>query len=83
MSGTPVVVVWPNSDGTITLSQRKPTGHALPPVDPNPPRVATVEQSASDVRGSPFYCDETTSYRFASYDPGHGFQAKDRVHSAR
>lgn len=49
MSGSPIVVVWPNSDGTFTLSQRMATGHVMPEVDSNPPRVATMQQSASDV----------------------------------
>lgn len=53
MSGTSMVIVWPNSDGTFTLSQRIGTGHVEPSVDSSPPRVATVLQSASDVRRSP------------------------------
>lgn len=65
MTGSNIVVMWPNSDGTITLSQRKATGHALPPVDPNPPRIATLQQSASDVRSSPFYSYGSTSDRLA------------------
>ncbi|KAF9648995.1 CBD9-like protein [Thelephora ganbajun] len=52
MSGSKIVVVWPNSDGTFTLSQRIATGHVLPSVDSNPSRVATMQQSASDVTGS-------------------------------
>lgn len=50
MSGSTMVVVWSNSDGTITLSQRTATGHDLPSVDSSPARVATVEASSSDVR---------------------------------
>ena len=55
MSGTQMVVVWPNSDGTITLSQRIGTGHVLPSVDSNPSSVATLQQSASNVRGPLFH----------------------------
>lgn len=53
MSGTKMVVVWPNSDGTFTLSQRTGSGHSVPTFDSNPSSVATKQQSASDVKGSP------------------------------
>jgi len=49
-----MVIVWSNSDGSITLSQRTGSGHELPSVDSSPARVATVQASASDVRDSPF-----------------------------
>lgn len=48
-----MVIMWPNSDGTFTLSQRKGTGHVEPSVDSSPSLVATKLQSASDVRRSP------------------------------
>lgn len=51
MSGTKMVVVWPNSDGTFTLSQRTGTGHVLPTFDANPSPVATQDLSASEVCG--------------------------------
>ncbi|KAF9789870.1 CBD9-like protein [Thelephora terrestris] len=47
MSGTEMVVVWPNSDGTFTLSQRTGTGHVLPTVDSNPSPVATKQDSVT------------------------------------
>lgn len=55
MTGTKMVVVWPNSDGTFTLSQRTGSGHVLPSVDSNPSPLATKETSASDVRDLSFH----------------------------
>jgi len=66
MSGTDMVIVWPNSDGTFTLSQRTGTGHDMPEVDSSPARVATIQQSASDVRSSAFHGYFTGSERSAS-----------------
>ena len=42
MNNTPVVVMWPNEDGSVTLSQRLATGHVEPHPDPSPSRIATV-----------------------------------------
>ena len=64
-----MVVLWSNSDGSITLSQRTGTGHVLPSVDSSPSRVATVQDSASDVRGSPFSGHHTKSNLLASSCP--------------
>lgn len=52
MANTPMVIMWPNSDGSITLSQRSAPGEVMPTVDSNPPRVATADPSASDLTGS-------------------------------
>lgn len=52
MSGSKMVIVWSNSDGTFTLSQRTGSGHVLPTVDSNPSSVATKLDSGSDVTGS-------------------------------
>ncbi|KAI8992904.1 hypothetical protein BD414DRAFT_412963 [Trametes punicea] len=52
MANTPMVIMWPNSDGSITLSQRKAPAEVMPTVDANPPRVATADPSASDLTGS-------------------------------
>lgn len=43
-NNTPVVVMWPNADGSVTLSQRLATGHVEPELDPSPSRVATVSK---------------------------------------
>jgi hypothetical protein len=52
MANTPMVIVWPNSDGTVTLSQRKAPQEVMPTVDPNPPRVATLDMSAVSLSGN-------------------------------
>lgn len=50
MPNTPMVIMWTNSDGTVTLSQRKASGHVMPTVDQNPPRAASFDQTLSVVR---------------------------------
>ena len=50
MAGTPMVIMWPNSDGTVTLSQRKAPYETQPTLDSNPPRVATLSKSLTSVR---------------------------------
>ncbi|PSS35565.1 hypothetical protein PHLCEN_2v1476 [Hermanssonia centrifuga] len=52
MANTPMVIMWPNTDGTVTLSQRKAPAEVMPTVDSNPPRIATLESSLSDLSGS-------------------------------
>ncbi|OSC96566.1 CBD9-like protein [Trametes coccinea BRFM310] len=52
MANTPMVIMWPNSDGSITLSQRMAPAEVMPTVVANPPRVATADPSASDLTGS-------------------------------
>lgn len=52
MAGSPMVIMWPNSDSTITLSQRQATSHVMPTVDPDPPRLASVSDSLSSTSGS-------------------------------
>ncbi|KXN93335.1 hypothetical protein AN958_00259 [Leucoagaricus sp. SymC.cos] len=52
MPNTPMVIMWVNSDGSITLSQRSASGHFMPTVDNNPPRIATLEQSLSSTSSS-------------------------------
>ena len=47
-----MVIMWPNSDGTITLSQRTAPGEVMPTLDSNPARVATADAASSDVTGS-------------------------------
>jgi hypothetical protein len=45
-----MVIMWPNRDGTVTLSQRAATGHSEPKVVQNPPRNATKYLQLSSVR---------------------------------
>lgn len=49
MSGSPMVIMWSNSDGNITLSQRSAGGEYQPVVDNSPPRVATLSADLSSV----------------------------------
>ena len=49
MANSPMVVMWPNSDGTITLSQRETTAEVMPTVVSDPPRIATLSMSLSSV----------------------------------
>jgi Cytochrome domain of cellobiose dehydrogenase len=50
MTGSAMVIMWPNTDGSVTLSQRAATGHIMPTVVANPPRVATKYLQLSSVR---------------------------------
>ena len=52
MANTPMVIMWPNSDGSITLSQRRAPGEIMPTVDSSPPRVASADAAASDLSGT-------------------------------
>lgn len=52
MANTPMVIMWPNSDGTVTLSPRKAPGEVMPTVDTAPPRTATAQPSSSLLTGS-------------------------------
>ncbi|KAF8893580.1 CBD9-like protein [Infundibulicybe gibba] len=51
MANSPMVILWPNSDGSITLSQRSARSEVMPTVDNNPPRVASVSTSLSSTSG--------------------------------
>ncbi|KIO22243.1 hypothetical protein M407DRAFT_119755 [Tulasnella calospora MUT 4182] len=42
MSNAPMIITWPNSDGTITISQRESTDHSMPTVIANPSDTATL-----------------------------------------
>ncbi|TFK74258.1 hypothetical protein BDN72DRAFT_789463 [Pluteus cervinus] len=46
MVGSHLVVMWANDDGNITVSQRYATDHVMPLVEPNPPKVATLEPAS-------------------------------------
>ncbi|QRV75581.1 cytochrome b561 domain-containing protein [Ceratobasidium sp. AG-Ba] len=52
MVGSPMVILWPNADGTITLSQVRITAHAEPQVVSSPARVASLQTSFSTLTGS-------------------------------
>jgi hypothetical protein len=50
MTDSAMVIMWPNRDGSVTLSQRAAAGHVQPTVVQNPPRVATKYLELSSVR---------------------------------
>jgi len=52
MANSPMVIMWPNPDGTITLSQRETSGEIMPTVVSDPPRVATLLTSLSLTSGT-------------------------------
>jgi len=52
MANAAMVIMWPNNDGTITLSQRTASGEVMPTFDSNPPRVATQSSSLSILNGT-------------------------------
>ena len=49
MANSPMVIMWSNSNGNITLSQRQSPSEIMPTVVASPPRVATVDTSGSDM----------------------------------
>ncbi|KDQ55718.1 hypothetical protein JAAARDRAFT_133415 [Jaapia argillacea MUCL 33604] len=52
MSNSAMVIMWANSNGNITLSQRSVGGHDEPQVVSNPPRVAALTTDLSTTNGS-------------------------------
>ncbi|WVQ80714.1 hypothetical protein IAT38_002819 [Cryptococcus sp. DSM 104549] len=58
MTSSPMVIAWPNSDGSITLSQRSASQHTMPTVVSSPPRKASLISSSS------FSNSSTTSITF-------------------
>ena len=42
MANAKMVIMWPNSDGSVTLLQRTASSEVMPTPDNNPPRVATL-----------------------------------------
>lgn len=40
MTTSQMVIMWPNKDGFVTVSQRKASSHTQPQVDPAPQRIA-------------------------------------------
>ncbi|TDL21688.1 CBD9-like protein [Rickenella mellea] len=52
MANSPMVIMWSNSDGSVTLSQRQASAEVMPTVVASPPRVATLSQSLTTASGS-------------------------------
>jgi len=80
MANTPMVIMWMNSDGTITLSQRQASAEVMPTVVSNPPRTASLDNALSVLSSSkpslaftiPSNSDTTQSlvYAFGTTNPG-------------
>ena len=51
MADSPMIIMWSNSDGSVTLSQRQASGEVEPAVVSAPPRVATLDESATSLEG--------------------------------
>ncbi|KAJ7252105.1 hypothetical protein B0H12DRAFT_624354 [Mycena haematopus] len=78
MSNTPMVIMWGNSDGTVTLSQRQAPNEVMPTVVASPPRIATRSDTLSTTSGNsafvftiPANSDTTQSliYGFGTTNP--------------
>jgi cytochrome b561 len=54
MVNTPIVLMWGNADGSVTLSQRKTSSYTMPTVDRAPPKVATLGETISTASASEF-----------------------------
>ncbi|KAI3615678.1 hypothetical protein WG66_011837 [Moniliophthora roreri] len=89
MTNSPMVVLWSNSDGSITLSQRQATERTMPTIVDNPPRVAVVENSLSATSGDkiqyaftiPSSGNSSPSIIWAFSDANPGSSAKDaKIH---
>lgn len=48
MANSPMVILWPNDDGSTTLSQRQAPAEVMPTLVNNPSRTATSVDVLSD-----------------------------------
>jgi len=48
MANTPMVILWENQDGSMTLSQRQAPAEVMPTVVASPPRIAQADISHTD-----------------------------------
>ncbi|KAJ7800577.1 hypothetical protein B0H14DRAFT_2898843 [Mycena olivaceomarginata] len=79
MSNTPMVIMWGNSDGTITLSQRQAPTEVMPTVVANPPRIATLSNTLSTTSGNATFVytipansdtEQSIIFAFGTTNPG-------------
>ncbi|KAJ7620296.1 hypothetical protein FB45DRAFT_929900 [Roridomyces roridus] len=85
MAGSPMVIMWPNWDGTITISQRQASSEVMPEVVANPPRIATLSNdlSTSSSSGATFVytipansdTKQSVIYAFGNINPNSADQA--------
>ncbi|THH02961.1 hypothetical protein EW145_g6651 [Phellinidium pouzarii] len=52
MANSPMVIMWANNDGSVTLSQRQAPSEVMPTVVSSPPRIATAVPTLTSVTGS-------------------------------
>ncbi|KAF9258844.1 hypothetical protein L218DRAFT_948046 [Marasmius fiardii PR-910] len=69
MVGSPMVIMWANSDGTFTISQRQASGYTEPQVVDSPPRTASLSSPESSVSA---FSDATGDIRYAFTIPHDG-----------
>ncbi|KAF9267010.1 CBD9-like protein [Marasmius fiardii PR-910] len=80
MQNSPMVIMWANKDGSVTLSQRQSSSYAPPQVVANPPRAASLSTNGSSVTGSDIkyaftvphdgQTTQTLIWAFSSTNPG-------------
>ena len=79
MGNAPMVILWSNSDGSISLSQRSAPGFVMPTVASSPPRVASLVAGATTTSGNHQYsftvpADSATMqdliFAYGSQNPG-------------
>ncbi|KAF9258845.1 hypothetical protein L218DRAFT_708508 [Marasmius fiardii PR-910] len=91
MAGSPMVIFWSNTDGTITMSQRQASGQTMPTVVSSPARVASFVPGLSSASGSVRYTftvpsDGNTTpdiiYAYSATNPGSSSaDATIRIHT--
>ncbi|KAJ7128677.1 hypothetical protein C8R44DRAFT_701105 [Mycena epipterygia] len=79
MANSPMVIIWGNSDGTFTLSQRQAPAEVMPTLVSSPPRVATLSKNLTTTSGNaafvytiPANSDTTQNviWAFGNINPG-------------
>ncbi|KAJ6507415.1 hypothetical protein C8R47DRAFT_1101225 [Mycena vitilis] len=88
MAGSPMVIMWSNSDNTITLSQRQASSEVQPTLVSSPARVATLLDTLSTTSGNPSFVytmpansdtKQTLIFAFSSTNPGSSDKAANLV----
>ncbi|KAF8161057.1 hypothetical protein B0H34DRAFT_699258 [Crassisporium funariophilum] len=73
MTNTPMVIMWTNIDGSVTLSQRSASREEMPTVVANPPRVAALSMGLSVV--------STTTPQLAFIIPTNGDSSQSVIYA--
>ncbi|KZP28230.1 hypothetical protein FIBSPDRAFT_927663 [Athelia psychrophila] len=75
MANSPMVIVWPNSDGSVTLSQRMASAEVMPTVVSSPPRVASLDMGLSSFASIGVGSKPSFVYTVSSISPNPNAQA--------